>query len=216
MSEKYNALKKAVFYAQQKPEMLAGYLADAIADVASSVAINGADSIKTPAGGSSVTSTYTAKVFSQYGDEMSGQTITFALKSAVTGVSIDSSTGVVTVANTVTAKSCTITATSSGKVAEKTITLLVPEEITITGDASIEVPEGDTANTADYTAKVFDQNGDEFTSPTVTFALKAEVTGVSVSGNTVSVAKTAVAEGFTLVATCGGASEEKEVALTSA
>lgn len=215
MSEKFNALKKAVFYAQQKPEVLASYLADAISDVVSSVVISGADSIKTPAGGSSVTSTYSATVLSQYGDVMAGQSVSFSLKAAVTGVSVDSSTGVVTVANTVTAEAFTIVATCSGKSAEKTVVLLVPKTITVDGADSIEIPSGDEANTADYTAEVFDQNGDKFTSPTVTYALKSAVTGVSVSGNTVSVGKTATDESFILVATCGGASVEKTVALTT-
>ena len=122
MSEKYNVLKKAVFYAQQKPEMLAGYLADAIADVASSVVINGADSIEIPSE-DSATSTYTAKVLSQYGDEMSGQTITFALKAEVTGVSVDSSTGVVTVASTAEAEGFTLVATCGSITAEKDVAL---------------------------------------------------------------------------------------------
>jgi hypothetical protein len=121
MSNKYDAIKKAVFYAHEKPEALADILEGNISDVVTKVALSGADSIEIPSGDTANTETYTAKAFSQFGDEMVGQTITIALKAAVTGVSISS--GVVSVAKTATAESFTLTATCGTVVAEKTVAL---------------------------------------------------------------------------------------------
>lgn len=121
MSNKYDAIKKAVFYAHEKPEALADILEGIVSDVVTSVALNGADSIEIPSGDTANTKTYTAKALSQFGDEMEGQTVTIALKSAVTGVSISS--GVVSVAKTATEESFTLTATCGTVVAEKTVAL---------------------------------------------------------------------------------------------
>lgn len=215
MSNKFEVVKKAVFYAEQNPSALAEIIAGTITDVATTVKVSGASSIPVATTGTANTSTYTAEVRSQYDDIMDGASVTFALKAAVTGVSVNSGTGVVSVANTATATSATVTATSSGVVGEKTIVLLVPTTVVASGADSIEVPSGETPNTAKYTAVVKDQNGDEIENASVTFSLKTEVTGVSVSGDTVSVANTAVAESFILVATCNSASVEKTVALAS-
>ena len=121
MSNKYDAIKKAVFYAHENPEALADILEGIVSDVVTSVALNGADSIEIPSGDTDNTKTYTAKALSQFGDEMEGQTVTIALKSAVTGVSISS--GVVSVAKTATEESFTLTATCGTVVAEKTVAL---------------------------------------------------------------------------------------------
>lgn len=213
MSKKFEALKKAVFYSEQNPDMLAEILEGTVSDVLTSIAVLGDDVVTAPTGDTDVTSTYTSKKYSQFGDEMNTGTVTLALKSAVTGVSI--SEGVVTITKNCTSEAFTVKGTSGSVVGEKTVKVLVPKTITVSGDDSIEIPSGDTANTAEYSAIVKNQDGDTIESPTVTYALKSAVTGVSVSGNTVSVAKTATAEGFTLVATCGGASVEIEVALTA-
>ena len=121
MSKKYDAIKRAVFYANQKPQLLADILEGAVSDAVTSVTLSGADSIKVPSGDTANTATYTAKAFSQFGDEMAGQSITIALKASVTGVSISS--GVVSVAKTATATSFTLTATCGTVVAEKTVAL---------------------------------------------------------------------------------------------
>jgi len=125
MSNKFEAIKKAVFYAHEKPEDLATLIAGVVSDVVKSLAISGADSIEIPTGDTGNTETYTAKVFSQYGDEMVGQTVTFTLKAAVTGVSI--SGGVVTVAKTATDESFTLVATCGTVTAEKTVALVAAE-----------------------------------------------------------------------------------------
>lgn len=125
MSKKFDAIKKAVFYAHEKPEELANILESIVSDVVTSVAISGADSIEIPSGDTANTATYTTKALSQFGDEMTGQTITLALKASVTGVSI--SNGTVSVAKTATAESLTIKATCGTVTAEKTVALTATE-----------------------------------------------------------------------------------------
>lgn len=121
MSKKFDAIKDAVFYAHEKPDALANLLAGAISDVATSIVISGADTVEIPSGDTPNTETYTAKVFSQFGDEMTGTSATLALKESVTGVSISS--GVVSVAKTASAGTFIVKATSGTAVAEMTVTM---------------------------------------------------------------------------------------------
>ena len=122
MSKKSEILEKAVFYANQKPKKLASILGDLITDVVTSVRFTGgADSIEIPEGDTGNTSKYTAEVLSQFGDVME-ETITFSLKSSVTGVSL--STDTITVSKTATADSFTIVATSGSKSVEKVVSLV--------------------------------------------------------------------------------------------
>lgn len=125
MSNKLKALKEAVFYAHEKPEELATIINGLVSDVATSVVLSGADSIEIPTGDTANTEDYTAKVFSQYGDEMAGQSVTIALKASVTGVSVSS--GTVSVAKTATAESFILTATCGTIVVEKTVALVAGE-----------------------------------------------------------------------------------------
>lgn len=125
MSKKLKAIEKAVLYAHEKPEELAKIIAGSVEDVLTSVAIDGAKSIVIPTDDTSATEVYTAVALSQYGDEMSDETVTLALKEAVTGVSISS--GTVTVAKTATAESFVIKATCGTVTAEKTVALVATE-----------------------------------------------------------------------------------------
>ena len=122
MSKKLETIKKAVFYAHENPNPLAEIIAGNVSDVVTSVAISGADSIDVPTGDTANTAEYSAVAFSQFGDEMSGQTITFSLKASVTGVTL--STNTISVANTATAESFTIVATCGSKAAEKVVALI--------------------------------------------------------------------------------------------
>ena len=122
MSKKLDAIKKAVFYAKEDPEQLAKILEGAVSDVVTSLSISGEDSIEIPEGDTPNTADYTAKAFSQYGDEMEGETITLALKESVTGVSISS--GTVSVAKTATDDSFVIVATCGTVTAEKSVALI--------------------------------------------------------------------------------------------
>jgi hypothetical protein len=93
--------------------------------VPNTIEIIGPDSIEIKLVGD-VTEIYTAIVKDQNGNEISEESVTWALKEEVAGVSVDANTGKVTVANTITAESFTIVAVSKadqGVKAEKTITL---------------------------------------------------------------------------------------------
>lgn len=123
MSKKLEYIKKAVFYSQQKPQMLAELIAGTVTDVATSVSLTGATEVAIPTGDTATTETYTASILSQYGDAMTG-TITWSVTSA-TGVSI--SNGVLSVGKTASAGTVTVTATSSGKSASIEVTLKTAE-----------------------------------------------------------------------------------------
>lgn len=120
MSKKIEALKDAVFYAQQKPEVLATLLADVITDTATSVSLDGPSSVQLRAD-ESVTADYTSEVLSQFGDPMSG-TPTLTLNETVTGVSV--SNGTVTLTKDVTATEFTLKATSGSLTSVKTVTII--------------------------------------------------------------------------------------------
>lgn len=122
MSKKVEAIKGMVFYAQQKPESLATLIAGLVADVATSIEVDGATSINVPTGDTANTATYTASAFSQYGDEMSNS-VTLALNEAVTGVAI--SNGVVSVSKTAEAEKFVLKATC-GTVTQLVEVALIP------------------------------------------------------------------------------------------
>lgn len=123
MSKKFEYIKDAVFHSEQKPENLANLLEGLIADVATSVSVAGESSITIPSGDTSATSTYTAEVLSQFGDAMTGNSVTWSATSA-TGVSINSSTGVLSVEKTASAGSIVVTATSNSLTGSIEVTLV--------------------------------------------------------------------------------------------
>lgn len=205
MSKKFEAIKKAVFYSEQNPSALAKVIAGTVTDVATTVQVTGESDILIPTGDTAVTKTYTAKVLSQYGDEMADPSITYSVTSA-TGVSINSSTGVLSISKTASAGNITVTATSGGKTGTATVTLeaQVVTTVTVSGDSSIVVPSGDTPSTKTYTATVKNQYGDTMTGQSITWSIP-ETTGVAIDSSTgvLSVGKTAVAESVVVTATCG-------------
>lgn len=93
-----------------------------VAQVVTSVAISGDDSIEIPSGDTATEKTYTATVKNQFDETMEGQSVTWSIPET-TGVSIGSSTGVLEVAKTASAGKVTITATCSEKTATKEVTL---------------------------------------------------------------------------------------------
>lgn len=125
MSKKLEALTKAVFYSQEKPETLAGLLSDLIEDTATGIVIDGSDVIELDTVNDS-TVEYKSTVVSQFGDEMTG-TVTLSLDEAVTGVSLSGST--VTVAKTVTdGTTFTLKAVSGNITVKKTVMVSVVSE----------------------------------------------------------------------------------------
>lgn len=125
MSKKSEYIKKAVFYAHEKPETLADILTGLVADVFTDVVFTSAPvEIEIPTG-DSVTATFVAEAQSQYGDKMSNE-VTYALGDSYTGVTISSN--VVTVAKTATAGEISVKATSGAKSATVKVKLVKAEE----------------------------------------------------------------------------------------
>jgi hypothetical protein len=127
--------------------------------VPNTIEIKGPDSIKIKLSGD-VTETYTTTVRDQNGNEMSEESVTWALREEVAGVSVDANTGTVTVAHTTTAESFTIVATSttdSSVKAEKTVTLTKERNNDATlSDLMVNggTVEGFTAETLEYNVKL--------------------------------------------------------------
>lgn len=120
-------LMDAIFYAKEDPTKLFDILFPKVKDTSAvtSVYSLGDTTLKLVSGDSATTKAMTTTVLDQYGDKMSGQTITYSLKTPVTGCSVDSSTGVLTADSTAVADGKPIiVATCSGKTAELTVTLL--------------------------------------------------------------------------------------------
>lgn len=77
----------------------------------------------------------------------------------------------------------------------------VVTSVKVEGAVSINIPESDSV-TEDYVATALSQYGD-LMSDSVTLSLNEAVDGVSISGNTITVASTVEADSFVLKAVCG-------------
>ena len=179
-----------------------------------------------------------AKVLDQYGQEMTGQTVTWSVADAtgnsVTGVSIDNN-GLLTVTNEAPAITVYVTATCSGIVSNKSKVTIDKEPAKDTfveicdqvGDApetSLSIPTGSIPRSVDYTAKVYDQYGKETTGMVNWTLDPATVTGVelddtSIPGSaTLKVDRTATPGTIKLIATCStvGSTASKTLEITLA
>ncbi len=150
-------------------------------------------------------STYTATVKDQSNNDMTGQTVTWSLQASKAGVTINPTTGVLTVSNTATAGSVTIIATSTANTAVtsvKAVTIStqtpVVTSIVITGQNTANINTSST-----YTAVVKDQNNNDMTGQTVTWSLQASKAGVTINSTTgvLTVSNTATAGSVTIIAT---------------
>lgn len=113
MSKKMEYMKKAVFYAKEKPETLAELLAGLVTDVFTDVVFTSAPvEVEIPKS-DSTTVNYVAEAQSQYGDKMSNA-VTYALVAEHTGATITTA-GVLTVESTTEAGNIEIKATSGAK-----------------------------------------------------------------------------------------------------
>lgn len=176
-----------------------------------------------------------AKVLDQYGQEMTGQTVTWSVAdnagNSVTGVSIDNN-GKLTVTNEAPAITVYVTATCSGIVSNKSKVTLKKETAKDTfveicnqvGDepeTSLLIPTGSIPRSEDYTAKVYDQYGKE-TAGMVNWALDKTYTGVeldttSIPGSaTLKVDSTATPGTIQLIANCStvGSTASKTLDIT--
>jgi hypothetical protein len=127
--------------------------------VPNTIEIIGPDFIEIKLSGN-VTEIYTAIVKDQNGNEISEESVIWALKETVAGVSVDANSGQVTVANTTIAESFTIVAVSKadqGVKAEKTVTLTKERNNDATlSDLMVNggTVEGFTAETLEYNVKL--------------------------------------------------------------
>lgn len=125
-------LTDAIFYAKEKPELLFNILFPLVRDnaVNTVIRISGDSTIQMDSEASVASSAPVVEVFDQYGIAIASPTVTFAIKSAVTGCAVNSTTGVLTITNaTVTAGAKPVVVATAGTLtAELTITVLEAEE----------------------------------------------------------------------------------------
>jgi hypothetical protein len=171
-----------------------------------------------PSSGSS-TATATATVRDANNSVLTGQTVTYSLVTAKTGVSINSSTGIVTVSSTATAGTVTVKGTCGSITGTATLTLTtaVPSSLTVTlTPSTVTIPTSGTA-TSTATATVWDVNNNVLIGQTVTYSLTTSKTGVSVNGSSgvVTVSSTATAGTVTVQGTCGSVTGTATLTLTT-
>ena len=165
------------------------------------VTITGADSMNVPivhAPGADGWNheTYTAEVKDQYNNVISNPGVEWSVTGA-TGVSIDNTTGKLTVSNKANAGNVTITAKSGDATGNKTVTINkdvakatlveICDQAGEGPETSLLIPTGTGTNNVDYTAKVYDQYGVHMLGEMVHWALDpTPVTGVELDDTTVS------------------------------
>lgn len=170
---------------------------------------------------------FTATVKDQYGVAMGDAEVEWAINPKVDGISISNTSGVVTVTNEAkeaiaTSKPFTVTATSGTKYGEATLTIaratsVYTVEISESAVTSLTIPaDGADPVSATYTATVTDQYG--ASDKAVTWSVNG-VTGVEMSGNTLTVsnaAKNAIAasQTFTVTAAIAGTDAKDTVDVT--
>ncbi len=123
--------------------------------------------------------TYTAKVFDQYGEEMSNE-ITWSYNTTVESgkVEFNTETGVMTIPEGAVGQTVTITATcgNASQSVEVLVDELVATSIEIVGADSINNYISDKERQLEYTAKVLDQNGQEMTDKSVEWSFSTDAT----------------------------------------
>lgn len=125
MSMTFEEIKSAVFYSNEKPDVLANIIKgvmDSIPAVASEISLTpSASTVTIPTGDTAETVTISSVVKDQFGTTMGNKTATLALAESVTGVTL--SEGTLSVAKTASAGSVVINATCDDATASVTITL---------------------------------------------------------------------------------------------
>ena len=183
--------------------------------------------------------TISYSVEDQYGQEMTGQTLTWNVADAagnpVTGVSIDN-TGKLAISNEAPDITVYVTATCKGIKSTRKLSITlhrseskdtfveIYDQVDKAPETIITIPTGTVTKNVDYTAKVYDQYG-KLTSGMVNWKLDKTYTGVTLDtdshpgGATLEVKKTAESGPIKLIATCSTrestASKELDITLTS-
>ena len=155
-----------------------------------SVEISGVQDVTIPANDTNNVMQPTATVKDQYGDTMSNQTVFWSLDASdVSGVSINSSNGKVTVTNAAKDRiqnnqTFTVTATCGGKSDSKTFKVkradAVTTSITLSDVSNMVVPVDEVNATANVTATVKDQYDTPISNPTVAWSISPADKGVSI------------------------------------
>lgn len=121
-------LTDAIFYAKEKPELLFNILFPLVRDnaVNTVIRISGPATIQMDEEDSVASTAPVVEVFDQYGIAIASPSVSFALKTAVTGCAVNSSTGVLTITNaTVTAGAKPVIVATAGSItAELEVTVL--------------------------------------------------------------------------------------------
>ena len=161
-----------------------------------------------------------AVVKNQIDATMSGQKVTWSVESNPAGVSVDE-TGLVTVDNTAAAGDVTVQASCNGKTDTATLTLTkdnLAATTLVADNKSISVPTLEKrTETVNLTATVYDQYGAPMNGQTVTWAIDGTApTGVSLSGNTLSITNETQAGSVKVTATCGSLTDDATVTISKA
>ena len=191
-----------------------------VAQIPTSLEIKGEGTLLTPRSGSSERAKYTAQLLDQTGAPIASVPIAWALQSAEPGVSIDQS-GTLTVTSTSSRKVVVVATASSGKAkltATKPVTIkpLGPTLLSVVGPAAVSASQ--TTQHVTFTARVFDQLGEEMPNPgKIAWSLPGPSTpGVTIdaAAGTVSVSSSAVAgAGFFVLAQLGSINGTQRVAV---
>lgn len=167
--------------------------------------------------GNPTTVQMSAVVKNQIGGVMEGQSVTWGLQDNPEGVSISDS-GLVTVDNT--AEDGEITVVAKCGSAEGSCQLTLTKETSAVtaieaSDKSVDVPtQGQPNSTVELTAKVFDQYGVPMNDKTVNWTMESTATGVSLSGDTITVTKDAQQGSVTVTASCEGKTDTATVTIS--
>lgn len=127
----YKHLEDAIFFSKEDPALLAKILFPVVRDtaVATTVYMTGDTELQLDATEAVTTDAPTVAVYDQYGIAITSPTVSFALKTAVTGCSVNSSTGVLTATAAVVAGSTPIIVATSGTAkAEIKVTIVAAAE----------------------------------------------------------------------------------------
>ncbi|MEX2573755.1 MAG: filamin/ABP280 repeat domain-containing protein, partial [Balneolaceae bacterium] len=194
--------------------------------VVTNITVSGDEELALPTEENTTMSTYTASVLDQYGSQMDGEAVTWSLDEAGAGISIDGTTGEVTVTDEAEAGDFTVVATSdtdtniTGElVVTMSLHILEVTSIEVTGDETLMLPTEGNTTTSTYTSTVLDQYGQAMDGEEVTWSLDEAVTGVSIDATTgqVTITDEAEAGDITVVATSdtdGGVTGILEVTLS--
>jgi hypothetical protein len=165
-------------------------------------------SLTVPQSGS-VTASAVATVRNSSNAVLTGQSVSYALVSSYTGVSINSSSGLITVSSSASVGTVTIRATCGNAINTAALHLTLqpgaPATLTVTvTPGTLTIPFSG-SSTATATATVRDANNTVLTGQTITYSLVTLQTGVSINSGTgvVTVSSTATAGTVTVRGTCG-------------